>query len=214
MVVYFISGLGADERVFERLKLSDSIIVKHIKWIEPIANEPLSDYCQRLTREIDTTTEFSLIGMSFGGLAAIELNKIVTPLKTIIISSVTSEKEYSFLFRLLRTLRLHKIIPMFLLRIPNPFAYWLFGTKSQEEKTILKTYMKTVSSTYFRWSMNAVLTWKNNIRPNNLSQIHGTADKIFPFRLTHPDFAVKDGQHLMVYDRANEISSIINNLLK
>jgi len=45
MTIYFISGLGADERVFQFLDLSD-IKKVFIKWITPQINEELSAYAE------------------------------------------------------------------------------------------------------------------------------------------------------------------------
>ena len=64
--VYLLSGLGADKRVFEFLDLSD-FKVNHIDWIEPIDNETIESYAQRLLIQI-TTDRPIIIGVSFGGI--------------------------------------------------------------------------------------------------------------------------------------------------
>ncbi|WP_169306811.1 hypothetical protein [Pedobacter polaris] len=51
-MVYFISGLGADERVFQFLDLS-KIEYQFIRWNEPRKNESLFNYCEELTKQID-----------------------------------------------------------------------------------------------------------------------------------------------------------------
>jgi hypothetical protein len=35
MNAYFISGLGADKRIFSKLKLNEKINIIHIDWIAP-----------------------------------------------------------------------------------------------------------------------------------------------------------------------------------
>src|SRR5438045_1705232 len=152
MTAYFISGLGADKRVFENLKLNENIKVKHIHWIEPLPDETLLQYAKRLSEQIDLTEEFILIGMSLVGMIAVELNKIIKPKQTIIISSVATNKEYSFLFILINFIKLQKLTPAFLLKIPGPFAYWFFGIKSKSEKKLLKSFMTLVSDTFLKWS--------------------------------------------------------------
>jgi pimeloyl-ACP methyl ester carboxylesterase len=71
-MVYFISGLGADEKVFQFLRL-DSIQQIHIKWLKTDPIEGLRAYASRLTAQIDTSQEVILIGVSFGGLIAQEI---------------------------------------------------------------------------------------------------------------------------------------------
>ena len=209
MTAYFISGLGADERLFENIRLPHSIIVKHIHWIEPLANESLADYCKRLSGQIDTSNDFVLIGVSFGGIVAIELNKFLHPRYTIIISTVTTHKEFPLQFYLAKWLKLYQLFPASFLKTPNFITDWFFSAETKEEKELLKYFLKIVSPNYLRWAMNVVLHWKNEFKPPNLLHIHGERDRIFPSAKTHPDIIIKNAGHFMVYDHAEEISEII-----
>lgn len=59
------------------------------------------------------------------------------------------------------------------------------------------------------WAVNEILNWKNEQRPVNLFHIHGTKDRIFPCKKTHADALINDGTHLMVHNRADEISRVV-----
>ena len=72
--IYLISGLGADERVFQFLDLS-KIEHQFVKWNEPQRNESLASYCKKLTEQINQNQEIILIGVSFGGIIAQEIAK-------------------------------------------------------------------------------------------------------------------------------------------
>jgi hypothetical protein len=67
MKVYFISGLGADERAFQRLVFPQSWTVSHLQWIEPARGESLESYVARFSKLIDSTAPFALVGLSFWG---------------------------------------------------------------------------------------------------------------------------------------------------
>jgi pimeloyl-ACP methyl ester carboxylesterase len=71
--IYCISGLGADERVFQKLKFQGYQPI-HIKWLEPEAGENIANYTQRLTTQIKAEKPI-LIGLSFGGIIAVEMSK-------------------------------------------------------------------------------------------------------------------------------------------
>jgi esterase/lipase len=213
LITYFISGLGADERIFKKIVLPNNVIVKHIHWIEPLPQEALQEYCKRLLPQIDVNNEFILIGLSFGGMAAIELGKIIHPRQVIIISSVATAKEFPLPFKIVRLLRLHKIIPAWLLKIPNPIANWIFGVKTKKEKEMLRAFSKNVSPNYLKWSMNTVLNWNNKHKPDNLVHIHGKDDKIFPCSKTNADITLENGGHLMVYNQAKKISAILSDII-
>ncbi len=86
MNLYFISGLGADKRVFEKLVLPEIFTIR-------ISNgcgrkkRSLEHYCRRLSEQIDTSGSFSLVGLSFGGVIATEMSKFLRPVQTVLISS-------------------------------------------------------------------------------------------------------------------------------
>jgi pimeloyl-ACP methyl ester carboxylesterase len=214
LTVYFISGLGADRRIFARLSLPPYIRIRHIEWIEPLRKESLSDYCRRLAAQVDAEDRFVLAGLSFGGMVAIELSRILQPKLVILISSIATRKELPLHFKLIRLLKLHRITPVSLMKFPRPFIYWFFNVRTKAEKIMLQSFLETVSGRYLKWSINAVVNWKSDQRPGNLFHIHGSADRIFPYEKTHADVRVENGGHLMVYDKAGEISKILSERLK
>ncbi|HEX7414621.1 MAG TPA: alpha/beta hydrolase, partial [Bacteroidia bacterium] len=133
MIIYFISGLGADRRVFKKLSLPDHFIIKHIDWIPNLKNESLPSYAKRLLAQVDTSQPFSLVGLSFGGIVATELSKIINPRQTIIISSVSVSSQIPWYYKIVGLLKLHQLLPTRVLKSPNSFLYWIFGTKYDEQ---------------------------------------------------------------------------------
>src|SRR4051794_12190133 len=107
-MIYCISGLGADERVFQYLRLGE-LPLQHIHWIRPYRQEPIAHYAGRLLEQINLAGEVVLIGVSFGGLIAQELAKIIHCQRVILISSVKSEREFSWSLRVVRFFHLHKM---------------------------------------------------------------------------------------------------------
>ena len=126
--IYLISGLGADKRVFSKLELGDLNVV-HLDWIEPLKNETLKSYAMRLAAGIDSSEEFYLLGVSFGGVVAQEIAKILNPKKVFIISSMMHHNELPMLYNLGRLLM--PLIQGFLLTIPLPFFRFTFGVKGE-----------------------------------------------------------------------------------
>ena len=136
MNVYFISGIGADERVFQKIRLPHGYTPYYIEWIPHQQNETLPQYARRLAAVIDALQPFILIGLSFGGMIAVEINQFLKAEKTIIISSAAHRKELPLYFRLLKWLPLHKVLPRFLLKKPTCLTYWVFGVKTKKEKML------------------------------------------------------------------------------
>jgi len=209
MTIYFISGLGADKGIFKKLVLPAHFEIKHIEWIPNIKNETLANYTKRLFAQMDTTKPFSLVGLSFGGMVATELSKITSPKQIIIISSVSTNMQIPWYFKLFGMLNLHKLIPGNLLKSPTQFLYWIFGTKHTEQKTLLKHIINDTDLVFLKWAISKITKWDNKHKAENLYHIHGTADKIFPIRFIKPDVKIMGGGHFMVYDKHEEISKIL-----
>src|SRR5690554_4484413 len=103
--VYIFSGLGVDKRVFDKIDFA-SLDVEFIDWIEPLKNEPINEYAHRISQKI-TEKEVILIGLSFGGMMAVEVSKIVEVKKLILIASAKNRRELPKIYRVLGKLRLN-----------------------------------------------------------------------------------------------------------
>ncbi|WP_175635166.1 alpha/beta hydrolase [Pedobacter ghigonis] len=214
MNAYFISGLGADKRIFSKLKLNEKINIIHIDWIEPKKNETLATYALRLSEVIDTSQPFALVGVSFGGMIAVEIAKILAPVVTVIISSTMISSQLPGLYRFAGKLGLLKFIPARLLKSSNKLTQnYYFGTRSGSEKILLSKIIKDTDPYFLKWAIGSILSWKNETKPERTYHIHGTHDKILYSKTAQPDFVIDNGTHFMVYQNANEISVIINKLV-
>lgn len=214
MNTYFISGLGADKRIFSKLKLDEKINIIHVNWITPNKDESLASYAQRLSSVIDLSQPFALVGVSFGGMIAVEIAKILKPVTTIIISSTMLAAQLPTLYRFAGQLGLLKLIPAKLLKSSNKLTqHYYFGTRSSNEKTLLSKIIKDTDPHFLKWAIGSILSWRNTIKPNGIYHIHGTNDKILYSKTAQPDFIIENGTHFMVYQNAEEISGIINSVI-
>lgn len=209
--VYYISGLGADERVFTNLKLENAECT-YIKWEQPKYRESIQDYAKRLITQIDLNKKVTLVGVSFGGIVAQEIAQHIAVEKIYIISSVKSEKEYSNELKLVRLTKIHKIVPSFLLKKMNLITGdYYFSIKSKEESKLLKSIIHDTDNNFLVWAINEIMKWKKQETKVELIHIHGDDDKIFTKRKVNNVIWVKGGGHFMVLNKAEEISEIINN---
>jgi len=214
MNVYFISGLGADRRAFERIQLPPEFPVHYLDWIAPHKAESLEDYAVRLSKGIDTSKPFALVGLSMGGMIASVLSQKLHPQKTILISSVACVAEFPKLFKFARHVPLYKIVPLWLLREPNLLVHWMFGARSKNEKRLMDYIITNTQPAFVRWAMHAIIRWKQKERPKNLFHIHGSADKILPVKYTKADCIIDRGSHFMVWTRAGEVSKKLAQVLR
>lgn len=210
--IYLISGLGADERIFDNLYIKDYSF-KHIRWVEPKKNEPINEYANRLIAQIDTPKPI-ILGVSFGGIIAIEIGKIIECELLILISTIKTKYEIPPHFRVISKLKLHKIVPTKLLKQANFMTYYFFGMCKSNEKKLLKAILNDTNDQFLNWAINAILYWNNTIGIASSIHIHGTKDKILPSNfISKIDYKIPKGGHLMIYNMADRINNILANVL-
>lgn len=215
MNLYFISGLGADKRIFQKLQIPAPFIIHHVEWVPVQPADSLPQYCSRLLAQLNLDEPFILAGLSFGGIVAIELARKIKPVQTVLISSISSKDEVGNIYTLLSKLKLQKIIPIQFFLKPSPVLFRLFGAHTREEKNLLSNILLDTDPVFFQWAMARMFSWKNEWKPDRLLHIHGTRDKIHPYNKNMRAIKVEGGEHLMVYSKAQEISSLLDaHLLK
>ncbi len=210
--IYVLSGLGADERVFENLDFGD-FEPQFIRWIPPLENEKMRDYALRLCSQIRDKKPI-VLGVSFGGMLAVEIAQFIDCERVIIISSAKSRKEIPLLYRIFGRTNLLKFIPISFFKQANFMTFWFFGMRTKDEKTLLKSILKDTDNSFLKWAMNAIMTWeKAENFTQNLTHIHGEKDRILPLKKSiKVDFRIPDGDHLMVYNKARKIADILHDL--
>jgi len=209
--IYIFSGLGADEQVFQRIDFPDHRVI-FIKWIEPRDRESIENYAQRLIEQISSERPI-LVGLSFGGMMAIEVAKQINTEKLILIATAKTRNEVPFYFRLAGKLRLHKIVPIKFFRSLDFLTNWFFGVKTSVERQLLKQILSETDSKFFKWAIDKIVHWQNFTLPKNCIHIHGTSDRILPIRFITCDVKVDNGGHLMVLTHSKELNKILRHIL-
>ncbi|MHA4895708.1 alpha/beta fold hydrolase [Pedobacter sp. PWIIR3] len=211
--IYFISGLGADSRAFRKLVLPKRYEVIHLNWIEPEKNESLESYANRLSKGIDQSVPFYLVGLSFGGMIATEITKQLKPLHTFLISSTPIYRELPWYYKFAGQLRLQKLVPFSAIKTTNGLGLKFMGAKTQDELKLLKQLIVDSDPKFIKWALNCILEWRNLERPANVTHIHGNADTVLPIKYNKPDIVINGGGHFMVYANGDEITEIISSYL-
>ncbi len=212
MKVYFISGLGADARAFSKLSLPQHIDPVFLEWIKPEEGESLASYSRRLAEPIDQREPFILVGLSMGGMVAVEIARILKSHRTIIISSVHTHESFPKRLKLAGKLRLFRIIPVSWLKSGSMIKRIFFGEAPHARK-LIRDMIRDSDPHFIKWALKAIGKWQNTWRPPALIHIHGENDEIFPLRYCKPDFIIPKGAHLMIVTQSDEVSGLLAELL-
>ena len=206
--LFLISGLGADQRVFEFLDLS-GYKLNYVDWIHPLPDESIEQYAQRLLKQIPVEKPI-LIGVSFGGIVAIEIGKLIPTEKIIQVSSAEVRSAIPWYFRLAGKLQFHKLLQGSI-RPPARLLYYFFGVKEPYEKELLLKIIRETDPAFLKWAIDKIVHWENTTLLPNVTIIHGNKDNIFPNQMTNN--LILDGGHFMIVNMADVISRTIRGIL-
>ena len=207
MKIYGFSGLGADKRVFKYLSLKHQLVP--IEWIEPKESESIEQYSIRLSKVINKEEKFGILGVSFGGLIAVEISKVLNPEVTILISTAETKNDLRPIFKIVGILGILKLFPAKFFDPPRFLAKWVFGTKNNGK--LLDEILNDTDLNFAKWAINELANWKNiNKLQNRVLKIGGTNDKLMPIGNQKSTIKILQGEHFMIIENAKEISKIIN----
>lgn len=199
--VYFMPGLAASSKIFENIKLPENefeIIL--LEWVVPLDKESLEDYALRMTKSIKHENPV-LIGVSFGGILVQEMNKYIKVHKTIIISSVKSNKEFPRRMKVAKSTMAYKLIPTALLANVEALAKYAFGDMVTKRLALYEKYLQMRDKKYLDWAIENVILWKNSEVNSNVVHIHGLEDEIFPAKYIKNFIPIEGGTHIMIINK-------------
>jgi hypothetical protein len=209
MNVYCIPGMGVDGRLFKNLHL-ENCRIHHIKWITPNKNETMSEYALRLSEQIDSSEPFILIGVSFGGMCSVEIAKHLNPLRTFVISSCKISRELPLKINIWKYFALYKKLSDALYIKGAMLVKKQFGVVTKEQSERFLEMLMSAPDNYFNGAVHCIMNWQNEMIPEGVIQIHGTADRVLPHKKINCNYKLEGGDHFMIVTKAREISEIIN----
>jgi len=209
--IHFICGLGADKRSFGFLDLS-FCEPAFIKWLPPLPKETLAQYAERLFTNCINDEEANIVGLSFGGMLATEIAKQHPRTKVIIISSAKTYKEIPSYLRIWRKFPIYNYIVNNRTKKSSGLLIKILGARGAEQQKIQREITLASNPEFTRWAMHAIVNWDNAIVPENVIHIHGTKDRLLPARYVTAHHLINEGEHVMIMDKAAEVSVLIKKL--
>lgn len=208
-VIHCISGLGADERVFQKLAIP-GVEFRYVPWPYLSRQDTMASYAAKLAALIPDSPSDKILGLSFGGMLASEIALTRPHQQVFLVSSCKAPEELPPLNFFLRFFARNGLVFMSILRLMQGIFGKMFGAATAEELKLVREVMADSDPHFVRCAGKVILDWKMSAPPRpDLIQIHGTADQILPPQFIHPTHWVQGGEHLMIYSRADEISSLI-----
>lgn len=214
--LYLIPGMGTDHRVFNAYEFDRSLVNPIcIKWIDHKPAKDLADYAESLVDQIDLTKPFVLLGVSMGGMIAMEISRRHQPLGVILISSAMSPAELPNKYQLGRFLPLYKGLTNPLLTFIAKQKHLYKDINKEAIKSLYMEMLRDAGADFLTWQIQSVIHWnlqKVDSHSFKLFRVHGSKDNVIPIKnvQTDIDLRIENGSHKLVVNYVSEICASVD----
>lgn len=212
-----LPGLGADPRLFNPQREAFSDLISP-NWLLPRDRETLPSYAERLAEQVRAQVPAGqpliLGGVSFGGMLASEMSRVLKPAAVVMIASALSPSEIDPKLRHVATAGQW---------IPNAVgarskqAGRLFirqlGPMRLQDRQFLETMIDAVPFSFIKWAGKAIFDWPGAAPTCPVIRIHGDSDRIIPLPKSGVAHIIRRGGHVPNISHAAEINAIIADVL-
>ncbi|MDC0098279.1 alpha/beta hydrolase [Flavobacteriaceae bacterium] len=211
--IYFVPGLAADKEIFENISLPENLYTLHIiSWLIPSKKETMAQYAKRMAAFV-TEKNAVLVGVSFGGVVAQEMNSFLKLKKLIIISSIKTKFELPTKFKIAKKIKLYKLIPTRLFLTSKNYSRFVLGPISRKRLKLYQDYLHIRDKRYLDWAIKNMLCWKQDIPLPGVYHIHGDNDLVFPIKNINNVITVQGGSHIMLLTKGPQVSRKIVDII-
>lgn len=212
--IYFLPGLAANTSIFKNIELDPERFEVHfLEWMIPLEEEPISDYARRFCSKV-THKNAVLVGVSFGGIIAQEMNLVHDFRKIIIISSVKTRQELPLHLQLAGKTKAYKLLPTsFFAQNIDLLSKYAFGKPIVDRLELYKQYLSITDKRYLDWAIKQVVSWNQEVSDPKLIHIHGNRDIIFPIDNIKACIVVEGGTHIMILNKYKWLNENLPKLI-
>jgi len=151
------------------------------------------------------------VGVSFGGLLALEVGRLRPLARVVLISSLSDSRQLPPLLKLGRATGLYQLVPFGLLPYLPRLAQWFFGARNGREYRLLARILRDTDPAFARWATQQLLHWDSTGVPAAV-RLHGTHDRLLPAGAARIDYPLPGAGHFMIVSHAWDISQILQKM--
>jgi pimeloyl-ACP methyl ester carboxylesterase len=212
-------GIGANHLLFTKT-LKAFPEAEFPAWQKPLPKESLADYAKRWAPSFSSKPTV-LVGMSFGGMVALELAKWLGPKSVVLLSSCWETRAILPRFRALE--RVSRWVPDSLVRggirtLGAPITARRQKVDSAD-KGLLVQMSQELDLPFARWACYSASTWRFSLSTEGkpaypLFALHGRQDPVIPLVEAAWVEVVEDGRHLLPLTHPDRVNAIIQKALR
>lgn len=171
-------------------------------------------YAVELSNQIDQSNPFILIGTSIGGMLSCEMNEFMNPEKVIIISSAQNKYELPGRYNFQKKFPIHKLVSKGMAKTGALILQPIVEPDRNKEKETFVSMLKAKDKTFLKRSIEMIVEWEKESFDESIIHIHGDNDHTVPIENINCQYIIENGSHMITLTRAEEINSILNEILE
>jgi len=208
-----VPGTGTDTRLFQNLTIEGYDTVG-INYIIPEKGENMNAFARTLAEQIDTTETFVLLGVSLGGMLAMEMTSFINPEKIILIASAKNETEIPGRYKFFRKIPVNKIIGGRLMKFCTRLFQPIFEPLGKEDQKLWRSMLKEKDPKFMKRAADCIIDWRGyDYKGLEVLHIHGSKDRTLPIKHVGTHHRIEGGTHIMTLTEAEEVSRVVNLFL-
>lgn len=222
--IVLFPGLGADARMFDRLRRRLGSDLECPAWLEPKPDESFDAYAARWTQllrpEPGDDRALFLGGVSFGGMVALRMAVHLKPRAVILLGSCRSgaarPARWQPAWRIGSAIP-HAWLGRRVLALGGLYVSLLDRLDEPHRRLMLKMAADT-SPRRARWCGRMCAEW--DFDPSAVAeyppihQLHGRHDAIIPLHPGDPDTVIEDGRHILVFSHEQTVCRYIMDVVR
>lgn len=213
--VYLVPGHGSDYRVYSRFYPCKGIDTVHLPLIMPEKNESMNSYARRMAQKIDTCSAFALVGLSLGGMVAVEMSSFLYPRAVVIISSAEDDSEIPNRLKWMKNIPVYKMFSGWFYKGMSYTAQKVFEPDRKKAGELFDSMLRDKDPEFIKRAIHLVVNFEGPLQKNcPVIHIHGEKDNTIPIKNITADYVITEGSHMMLLTKGEEISELINKELE
>jgi pimeloyl-ACP methyl ester carboxylesterase len=213
LTIYCIPGVGANERLFERLHIA-GVHFEVVMPIMPEYQEPLAHYVNRFLEYFPSEGSIWILGQSFGGMLGQEIAKVRPNTSLIITNSFQDNTGLSKVIQWAGKPELINLIPGHFFNNPKLQIPALHGSSSKQDDALVVDMLASQDPEYLRWAIWSLVQWKPVIKAPIKLILEGESDYVTPPTKAPGTIQIAGGGHIMAFTHAKAVSEAIQKYLE
>jgi hypothetical protein len=208
--LYLIPGHGSDIRIYSKIIFPENVDTIHLHWIMPDKDESLEDYAKRFSQKIDTSGDYSIMGLSLGGMIACEMTNYLNPENVIIISSAAGRSELPHRYRMMKNFQLYRVFSPGFYKSMTKTAQVVYEPDRMKEAETFDAMIRDKDPLFIKRAIHMIVNWEGEYEWNGtVFHIHGTKDHTIPIRNICADLIIERGSHMMVLTNPEPVEEML-----